>query len=345
MSKKRSLLKWTLLLFLFACICAGLYYLWNGSIFGKKLPKFSQAVESISSTPNVEFTPLSTIEVPLVTPMAAVSTVTLSTPTPLPENVKPVCGRKEPMTILLLGIDENEQSDVIRIVRVDFVQKRILVLAIPRDFWVPIPDMGLYNISEFKINAAYGYGEYFNGPGQGVVESSKTIYRNYGVNFDRYVVFHFSNFERMIDAVGGVDIVLDEPIGAYGTAGKTHLDGKTALEYAQNRNADNDLFRIKRQTEIIKSLFSKMIQTENLLKLPSLGLKFVNDKSLISDMSIRDVSTFVCLAGELDNLSLVIRDIPPELYQSAHTNTGRFIFIPSPQVANFIQELVINGNY
>jgi anionic cell wall polymer biosynthesis LytR-Cps2A-Psr (LCP) family protein len=149
----------------------------------------------------------------------------------------------------------------------------------------------------------------------------------------------------MIDAVGGVDIVLDEPIGAYGTAGKTHLDGAKALEYAQNREADNDLYRIKRQTEIIKSLFSKMTLPENLVKLPGLGIQFLGDKALLTDMSLKDITTFVCMAGELSNVSLVMRDIPPELYQPAHTNTGRFIFIPSDQVSNFVQELVINGNY
>lgn len=290
-------------------------------------------------------TPEFTLDVPLVTPLASASPIVLSTPTPIPQDVQPVCGQKEPMTLLVLGIDEHEQSDVIRIVRVDFIEKRVLVLSIPRDFWVSIPGMSAYGITESKINAAYGYGEYFLGAGQGVVESSSTIYQNYGITFDRYVVFHFSNFEQMIDAVGGVDVVLDAPIGAYGTAGTTHLDGKTALEYARNRNADNDLYRIQRQTVIIKSLFSKLILTENLLKLPGLGLRFVNDKSLITDVSLKDISTFVCMAGQLQNVSLVMRDIPAELYQSARTSTGMFLFIPSTEVSPYIQNLVINGNY
>lgn len=326
-------------------LCAGGYFLWTGSLFGAKLPQFAQETSGQVSVPQTQIPQETTREVPLITPMITGLPIILSTPTPLPDNVKPVCGQKEPLIILVLGIDENEQSDVIRLVRVDFVQRRILVLSIPRDFWVPIPDMAQHGITEFKINAAYGYGEYFNGPGQGVVETSKTIYQNYGVTFDRYVVFHFSNFERMIDAVGGVDIVLDAPIGAYGTAGKTHLDGKTALEYARNRNSDNDLYRIDRQTEIIKALFSKLILPENLLKLPGLGLKFVGDKTLISDFSIRDVSNFVCFAGEVDKGSMVLQDIPEELYQSAHTNTGRFIFVPTTEVTTFIQNLVINGNY
>lgn len=347
MKSKSAAKKLIIGLILILLICVGGYFLWTGSLFGKKLPEFVQATtEQVSiPLPQSQVSQDATKEIPLITPMITVAPITLSTPTPLPDNVKPVCGQKEPLIILVLGIDENEQSDVIRLVRVDFVQRRILVLSIPRDFWVPIPDMAQHGITEFKINAAYGYGEYFNGPGQGVVETSKTIFQNYGVTFDRYVVFHFSNFERMIDAVGGVDIVLDAPIGAYGTAGKTHLDGKTALVYAQNRDADNDNFRVLRQTEIIKALYKKIMQPEYVSKLPGLGLQFLRDKTIITDLSLSDLSTFVCMTSELSSSSLVFKDIPGNLYTPAHTNTGRYIDIPSPGATIYIQDLVVNGNY
>ncbi len=344
MNKKRSA-KWITFLIVLAVLAAGGYYLWTGSLFGKRLPTFrGESIETF--TPLVTSVPVdATIEVALVTPVPQVTPMVLNTPTALPVDVKPVCGQKQPMILLGLGIDENEQADVIRIVRVDFIERKILILSIPRDFWVSIPGLSKYNITQFKINAAYGYGEYFLGQGQGVVQQANTLNHNYAISFDRYVVFHFSNFERMIDAIGGVDIVLEEPIGAYGTAGVTHLDGKTALNYAQNRKNDNDLFRIKRQTEIIKGLYSKMIQTENIIKLPGVGVEFLGDRSVLTDLSLQDVITFTCLAGEIDDLSLVFRDIPPELYQSARTNTGRFIFVPSDQVTSYIQDLVINGNY
>jgi len=345
MKNKRTSSKWIIILILIFIFSTGIYYIWNGSLFGKKLPVLSGEILP-SFTPLVAEVPPGSTEIANVTTHFTIATpIILSTPTLLPAKIEPVCGQKTPMILLGLGIDENEQADVIRILRIDFIERKILVLSIPRDFWVPIPGMSEYNITQSKINAAYGYGEYFFGPDQGVVQQSNTIYQNYGISFDRYVVFHFSNFEQMINAVGGVDIVLEEPIGAYGTVGLTHLDGKTALEYAQNRNNDNDIFRIKRQTEIIKSLYMKMIQTENILKLPGLGIEFLGDKTLLTDLSLKDVVTFTCMAGELDNLSLVFRDIPQEFYRSARTNTGRFILIPSPQVELFIKDIVINGNY
>ena len=295
--------------------------------------------------------PLSTREEVVITPSSSPATtilatpIALSTPTAEPVDIHPVCGQTRPMILLGLGIDENEQADVIRLIRVDFLERRILILSIPRDFWVSIPDMEDHNITEFKINASYGFGEYFGGSGQGVVEFSKTIYQNYGIIFDHYVVFHFSNFQQMIDAVGGVDVVLDAPIGSYGVAGKTHLDGAAALEYARNRDADNDNFRVERQSEILKGLYGKMVQPENLVKIPALGLKFLTDKSMITDLSIKDVATFACMAKEIDKSSLVFKDIPGNLYTPAHTNTGRYVDLPSPEATSFIQELMLNGNY
>jgi LCP family protein required for cell wall assembly len=351
MKRKVPFRKWIVLLTLAIILTAGVFTLWNESLFGKQLPNFMELSES-HVTPRVTGAlPRSTKEVVVETSNSLEATnvpmtpMTLATPTSEPANVSPVCGQTKPMILLGLGIDENEQADVIRIVRVDFAERKILILSIPRDFWVPIPGMSDHNITEFKINAAYGFGEYYDGPGQGVVEFSKTIYQNYGVAFDHYVVFHFTNFQQMIDAVGGVDVVLDAPIGAYGVTGKTHLDGATALDYARNRDADNDNYRIERQSEIIKGLYGKMVQPENIVKIPALGLKFLSDKTLLTDLSLRDIATFTCMAKEISKSSLAFKDIPSNLYTPAHTNTGRFVDLPSPEVTSYIQELVLNGNY
>ena len=256
-----------------------------------------------------------------------------------------VCGQSEPMIFLGLGIDEQEQSDVIRLVRLDFLANKILVLSIPRDFWVPIPGMTQYDITQFKINAAYGYGEYYLGRGQGVVLTSNTIYQDFGINFDRYAVFHFSNFVDLVDAVGGVDIVLDKPIGAYGTSGKTHLDGATALEYARAREADSDMFRVRRQSAIISALYSKVLMPENLLKLPKLGVRFLSDKTVITDLSVKDMYSLICLANKLNRDSIVFQDIPADYYRVSHTNTGRYILLPTKEAAGFVQDFILKGKY
>ena len=338
--------RWVFWLLFVIVLLAGLFYLiWINPLFGAQLPKFS-------GEPFQTFTPLPAVS----TSMSAVDPSTPATgpvvsdhgkteDNPATRRSTAVCGQTDPMIILGLGIDEVEQADVIRLVRVDFIDRRVLILSIPRDLWVPIPGLEEHNITQFKINAAYGYGEYFDGRGQGVVKFSETIYYNYGVAFDHYGAVHFNIFEQLIDAVGGVDFYLDGPIGAYGYKGNHHMDGKTALEFARWRNADLDRYRIMRQSVIMNALIQKLRQPENLTKLPALGVKVLNDRGVVTDLTLRDVYTFICFIQELDKDSLVFVDIPTDLYTPMITNYGRHIKVPNPEVTTFIQDKILNGNY
>ncbi len=335
-NKGRKKLVWLILMVIFLVVCG--YLLWTSPFFGRSLPEFT-------GEPIKTFTPL---------PVTTVLPSTGGTPgiepgkeqektKNAPGEISPVCGQTEPMIILALGIDEVEQADMIRVVRVDFVNRNILVLSIPRDFWVPIPGLEDHNITQFRINAAYGYGEYFNGPGQGVVKFSETMFQNYGITFDRYVVAHFSNFVDLVDQVGGVDIYLEEPIGAYASAGHHHYDGESALLFVRQRTADLDAYRIQRQSAILKGLFQKLSQPEYLVKLPVMGLRFIQDKTVITDLRLQDVSTFTCFIREINRDSLIFVDIPYDLYTPMVTNYGRHIKVPKPEATTFIQDIIQNG--
>ena len=335
--KKGRWYVWVLLVIALALL--GGYLLWVSPIFGSRLPGFT-------GEPIQTFTPLPTINSGIIPPtLIPQNGHEQAEQEPSVSKSDAVCGQKEPMIILALGIDEVEQADVIRLVRVDFTDRRALILSIPRDFWVPIPGLEDHNITQFRINAAYGYGEYFNGQGQGVVKFSETIYQNYGVTFDHYAALHFGVFEDLVDAVGGVDLYLDGPIGAYGSAGYHHLDGAAALEFAREREADLDRYRIMRQSEIIKALYQKLIQPDYLSQIPSLGLKVIRDKSVVTDLTLRDLYMFTCFAREVGKDSLVFMDIPVEMYTPMITNYGRHIKIPKPEATTYIQDLILNGNY
>ncbi len=334
--KRRNKLVWLILVIIFIFICG--YLLWTSPFFGRSLPEFT-------GEPINTFTPLpDTTALPATGGTLAIEPdKQLEKTQAAPDEILPVCGQTEPMMILALGIDEVEQADMIRVVRVDFVNRNIQVLSIPRDFWVPIPGLEEHNITQFRINAAYGYGEYFNGPGQGVVKFSETMFQNYGIIFDRYVVAHFSNFVDLVDQIGGVDIYLEEPIGAYASAGHHHYDGKSALLFVRQRTADLDAYRIQRQSAILKGLFQKLSQPEYLVKLPGMGLRFIQDKTVVTDLRLQDVSTFTCFIREINRDSLIFVDIPYDLYTPMVTNYGRHIKVPKSEATIFIQEFIQNG--
>src|SRR5205807_1009730 len=98
----------------------------------------------------------------------------------------------------------------------------------------------------------------------------------FGIKIDKYVIVDFQGFQRVMDALGGVDVdVPDEVYDPYYSEtekpgdynpqhfypGKQHMDGATALAYSRIRFSSDDLDRIQRQQRVIfaaieKALFS-----------------------------------------------------------------------------------------
>lgn len=331
-----KLIKISISLVVISLILVGGFLLWNGSLFGKALPE--QARPTLTS-PSVK--------------TVATPGLQQTNPPPIPsehtnsgqgQDVKPVCGGPAIMQILALGVDQQEQADAIRLVRIDFVDQQISVLSIPRDLWVQIPDLAEHDITEGRINASYGYGEYFNGEGGGVISFANTLYTNYNVTFDHYLVVHFDSFEKIIDQIGGVDITLDQPLDGtlqgvrFFPAGKHHLDGATAMEFVRIRFPDTDAYRVDRQTLLMQSVIAKLKDPANFTLLPGLGVSLLADQSLITDLSLSNVSKLICLAKRMDAGSVTFQSIPAEMYTGAVTSSGGNISIPSPEVAQVVQD-------
>lgn len=246
------------------------------------------------------------------------------------------------MIVLILGIDENEQSDAIRLARIDFVAKKITVLSIPRDFYVPIPGFSEHGITQNRINAAYGFGEYFKTEGGGVAATARTIYANWGVAADHYVVFHNEQFAKVIDEIGGVDIILEKAVfgvggNPYFGEGVHHLNGANALSFIRIRETDTDIQRIDRQTLVITEALKKMRDTLNSTQLVELGLEMVKDKSILTDINFKNMYALACLGTSMDSGSVEFAGIPSEHYTPFTTALGANVRIPGPEVALYIQ--------
>ena len=157
-----------------------------------------------------------------------------------------------------------------------------------RDAYVTIPGYAPY-----KLNAAYQYG--------GMSLLNETLYVNYGVEVDGNFVVDFSQFEDLIDLLGGVDIKLTKAEAEfmnnkYGwslTAGERRLNGEEALAYSRIRYIDNDYKRAGRQRKVLLSLIDRY---KSLSLMDMLG-KLESVLGLVStDM---DRSEIIALAREL----------------------------------------------
>ena len=125
------------------------------------------------------------------------------------------------------------------------------LVSLPRDSYVPIPGHG-----SNKLNAAYAFG--------GPRLLLRTVEGATDVHIDHYAEIGFSGFVGMVDAVGGVNMCIKQPVkdpqaGLDLKAGCQELDGGEALGYVRSRHAfaQGDLARVQHQREVLAALVSK----------------------------------------------------------------------------------------
>jgi LCP family protein required for cell wall assembly len=137
---------------------------------------------------------------------------------------------------------------------------RAALLTFPRDLFVTRCDG-----TQGRINAAVSIG----GP-ECLVD---TVANLSGIPVHHYMEIRFLGFRDVVDALGGVEMCLDDPIrdaaaGIDLPAGCQNLDGGDALGYVRVRAIDDDFGRIARQQEFLQAVARETAQPSTLLNLP-----------------------------------------------------------------------------
>lgn len=169
--------------------------------------------------------------------------------------------------ILLLGTDDSPErgvvgrTDTIILTTIIPTKPYIGMLSIPRDLWVTVPDVG-----EQRINTAYFFAE-ANRPGAGPRAAMQTIATNFGIPVNYYAVIHMYGLVAAVDALGGVDVRLNSPMGSY-AAGAYHLNGQDALAFVRERSTSDDFNRMRRTQLLVLAMGTKALQPANWSQLP-----------------------------------------------------------------------------
>jgi len=210
---------------------------------------------------------------------------------------------KGPLNILLVGIDPRNTttaplSDSIIIVHIPKSMDEAYVFSIPRDLVVDIPPFEKtgFRGGRAKINAAMSYGSSVgNGKhdvAQGFALLAKTVEQLTGVKtFQAGAIINFGGFKKIVDAMGGVTMKLDQnvksehlqPDGSprpkysrcannqcahpyYGPQkqykkGTYHLQGWEALDYVRQRYGlpKSDYDRQRHQQQFIKAMAAQAL--------------------------------------------------------------------------------------
>ncbi|HSF83117.1 MAG TPA: LCP family protein [Anaerolineales bacterium] len=169
--------------------------------------------------------------------------------------------------IVFMGIDYVPEgsyvarSDTIMLASIVPLKPHVGLLSIPRDLWVVIPDIG-----ENRINTAHFFAE-ANSAGSGPIKLMETVRANFGVEMDYYVRIKFEGVREIVNAMGGVDIELTEPMAGY-PAGVHHLTGNKALAFARHRLGADDFFRMEQGQILLLGILKQSLKPQNWIHLP-----------------------------------------------------------------------------
>lgn len=246
-----------------------------------------------------------------------------------------------PFTVLLLGSDNDAKFDADQVntqtmilVRVDPVARKVTMLSIPRDLWVTFASGG-----QGKIQLAYSRGK--------EQAAMATVERNFHVRVDDYVWVGLKGLVKLIDMMGGVDVITTNPVlddfypadlessnpYAYKRVavlpGPQHMSGMQALEYVRSRHSDlqQDFGRSKRQQQVLLAL---RLKARNLkpADLPDLATTFQGE--LKTSIGIDRTRQLLPLAQSINDLSRVEQlFLLPPYTSDARSADGQEILIPN----------------
>jgi LCP family protein required for cell wall assembly len=173
------------------------------------------------------------------------------------------------LNLLILGYQADElTTDTIILAHLDAGRRTATLVSIPRDTWVLVPGEG-----PAKINSAYAFG--------GAHTTAKVVSKLLGgVPIDEIVALQPEGVATIVDAMGGLDVSVDETMDYDDNSGglhihlrrgPQHLTGSQVAGYVRFRNDPaSDFGRVRRQQQVLKLLMNQLSAPQDWAKLPQL---------------------------------------------------------------------------
>ncbi|MGN6272320.1 MAG: LCP family protein [Protaetiibacter sp.] len=265
----------------------------------------------------------------------------------------PIDGR---YNILLLGGDagpdrQGMRPDSISVASVDAETGQVTLIGIPRNLeQVPfVEGSPLYEVlpngydcgSKCLIDYLYTYGEldwaYLypdaekNNSAPGIEAMRDAAEGVLGITIPYYVLIDMQGFADLIDAMGGIDITLEDrvpwgsnedadgnsiPPAGYFEAGDQHMDGATALNYARTRYGTTDYERMQHQRQVQQAMLEQFTPATVLTRF--IDIAAAGKQVVRTDIPKQMLSYFVQLASKSKTQPVTSYDLtPPEVDPAA----------------------------
>ncbi len=225
-------------------------------------------------------------------------------------------------TIAVFGVDKDEtRTDVILVVNFNSLTNKVKVISIPRDTKVTWSErqrskykqLTGNSISVSKLNEMSSYGQIYNNPGNIRDFTINEIQNILTVPIDNYVIVNIEAFNKIVDAIGGVEVDVPQRMYYQDTSQALYIDlqpgpqtlyGKDAEGLVRYRYgyAEGDVGRIRTQQVFLEAFAKKVMSPAILNNLPSIITSLFTDVK--TDVALTEVFDYLTLLNdfELDNL-------------------------------------------
>lgn len=205
-----------------------------------------------------------------------------TTTTNASEDNIPAGKMEEPIAILMMGMDTREETgslntDVIMVAVFNPDTKAVTVVSIPRDTYIRLD-----GYPRGKANSFYSKGERKENT-DGPTLAKEVFSQYFDIPIRHFVTVDFDSFRKTIDALGGIDVYVDQDMCyrdyADGTnihlnEGQQILDGKNALDFVRYRKSEgqgcpdsNDIDRNQRQQLVVAEIADQLKSISGFLKI------------------------------------------------------------------------------
>jgi LCP family protein required for cell wall assembly len=273
---------------------------------------------------------------------------------PRPRRLRLLPGHSDSV-LVIGGLDRRPgehggRTDLLLLVRFEHLEHRIRVVPVVRDLLVDVPGCG-----PRRINEAYDLGATRDpsNPGAGPGLLRETIRQVFGIHVDDHAIVDFWGFRRVVDAIGGVEIEIEQEIHDETTHPSTHfypgrqrLDGKRALQYAVTRKTDSETKRRDRQLQLLFALKREVGQIRSPLRAARVvsSARAAVDTSLSRWRLVRIALTTL----RLPSSSVVVERLDPPLVRSEWSvSQARWFSVADPgSLSRFVtQSLGIDSDH
>lgn len=255
---------------------------------------------------------------------------------------------KDVLNVLIVGIDASDgtpmqgNSDVMMLASVNRKKGTITLCSFLRDSWTYFENSagnGYYA----KLNAAYASG--------GADCLINAIEKNYKIKIDYFVAVDFEAFEKVIDAIGGINLDVEKfeaqgmedyaKITGVPYGENVHLNGQQALLFARMRKiyTTGDVQRTLNQRKVINAIIKKS---------KTLGISELNNavqtlcQYVYTDCPMTKIVSLGtnALLGKWYDYTVYSMESPPESARQDYKGSTWMWIVDYPYSAQYVQKQI-----